>query len=44
MTMPFTRCPSCGAVDWPPEHRAVHRPRCPHDNTDPSTWEVDHES
>lgn len=37
--LPFTRCPSCGALHWPPE-QPIHRPRCPHENTDPVTWEV----
>lgn len=39
--LPFTRCPGCGAVHWPP-HKVTHRhgQPCPFDGTDPSTWEA----
>jgi hypothetical protein len=39
--LPFWRCPSCGAIHWPPRHPVTHRPRCPHHDTDPSTWNGD---
>lgn len=34
----FTRCPSCGCIDWPP-YPAVHRPSCPNINRPASEWE-----
>lgn len=37
--LPFRRCPSCGALDWPP-HEVTHRPRCPHEDSDPATWDA----
>lgn len=36
----FRRCPSCGGVDWPPRWHVTHRPRCPHADTHPDTWET----
>jgi len=38
--LPFFRCPSCGAIHWPPKFPVSHRPRCPHEGTDPLTWEA----
>lgn len=39
--LPFTRCPECGAIYWPP-HPITHRHRqpCPYDGTDPATWKT----
>lgn len=40
-SLPFTRCPGCGAVAWPPHpvtHR--HRPPCPNQDDNPQTWKA----
>lgn len=37
----FTRCPTCGAIDWRPSFPAVHRPRCPQTDTDTDTDTTD---
>jgi hypothetical protein len=34
----FTRCPDCGAIDWPPAWPVEHRPRCPMEHTTPTDW------
>ena len=41
--VPFYRCPSCGAIHWPPHHGVTHRPRCPHEGTNPLTWNKENE-
>lgn len=38
--LPFRRCPSCGALDWPPKWRATHRRDCPHEHITPDRWET----
>lgn len=35
---PFTRCPDCGCVYWPPAWDARHRPSCTRKNDNPETW------
>lgn len=38
----FTRCPGCQAVAWPGWHVTHrHRPPCPREGTDPTTWSTD---
>lgn len=37
LTVTYPRCPSCGAVDYPP-WPIEHRPGCDHQHDDPTQW------
>lgn len=44
MTAPFTRCPTCGCIDWPPSWPAIHARTCHQSDTDPRTWNTEGET